>query len=104
MVLEWNCKIVTEGLHPFVTFANPFAAQLADQFRILVKPIREDSTANAFPRFEYCDIPTWFVVFECVSRRESRETCADDDAGVRATLDVGAEQKRNPDRRESRMF
>jgi len=91
MVLEWNSKIVTEGLHPFVTFANPFAAQLADQFRVLVKPIREDATANAFPRLKYRDIPTWLVAFERVRRSESRETRANDDAGVTATLDVGAE-------------
>jgi hypothetical protein len=91
VILEWNPKIVTQSLHALVTLTHPFATQFADQFRVLIKPIREDSPANTFPGFKDRDIPTWFIRFERVRCGESRETRADDDAGVTATLDVGTE-------------
>jgi hypothetical protein len=104
MILEWDSKIVTESLHAIMALAHPFSAKLAHELRVLLEPEGVDTTTGAFPRLKYGDVPTWLVVFKCVSRCESRETCADDDAGVRATLDVGADEKGNSDRRESRMF
>lgn len=91
MVLEWNSKIVTQSLHAFVTLANPFATQLANQFRVLIKPIREDSTANVLPGFKNGDIPSRFLPLERMRGRQSRQARADNDARISSSLDEGAE-------------
>src|SRR4030095_13526635 len=92
MVLKHNPEIVTERFHPFMTFANPFRPEFRNEFWILFETKRKDATANAFTCIKDRYVPS--RLFKHVRRRESRQTSADDDAGVRTQVDVRIKEKR----------
>src|SRR5262245_24608894 len=71
-------ELAAEPLHPAVTLAYPFPAQLAGEMRGLFETVGADAPAYVFERLQNRDGPA--ALPEAIRRGEPREAGADDDA------------------------
>src|SRR6266498_1635006 len=86
MILQRDSEILAQGFHAFVTVTDPFATQFANEIRVLLKTERENTTASALSGFENSHIPVSLLQYVC--RRQTCETGTNDDARIRATLNI----------------
>jgi hypothetical protein len=58
MTLQGDAEIAADCFHSLMTFTHPFAAEFANELRVLFETERKHPTANALSRFENGHVPT----------------------------------------------